>query len=508
MTAVDARVSGTFLNAGLEADAPAGPGIGLPKPAFYATTDTHTILRTDDYGETWYPWLVGGGGTAGDIEFVPAGTIGATNVQAAIEELDTELPARISSALSALVAGAPAALDTLDELAAALGDDANFASTVTSALAGKMAKAANLSDVASAAAARTNLGLGTAATKDVPASGDASATQVVLGNDSRLAGGSGGGSGVFAGQWQATPDERIYLEDFSASVGSWGTSPANGARVVMTSAIGSAKPPYGYVMQGSMPGGATSYTMAKLDLSTIPAASGRTLTRLRIWHAEDGSVSASSSRYSQFKVTSSVAGDLYTFTALPPGPTVSDWQVLEVNSPSGVITVTGQRLGHDYQPDVTAAIANVELFAAVPGWTGYDSGQVVVYAGHLYRSNNSGNTDEPTVGAGAASWSQIPLYGDSKTPNAQTGVTYTLVRADESKVLTLTNASAITLTVPANSSVAFPIGTRVTVIQGGAGGVTFTPASGVTINNNSALAGQWQKAELVKTGTDTWVRTA
>lgn len=138
MTAVDARVSGTFLNAGLEADAPAGPGIGLPKPAFYATTDTHTILRTDDYGATWYPWLIGGGGTAADIVFVPVGTIAATDVQAAIAELDSELPARISAGLSSLVAGAPAALDTLDELAAALGDDANFASTVTTALAGKV----------------------------------------------------------------------------------------------------------------------------------------------------------------------------------------------------------------------------------------------------------------------------------------------------------------------------------------------------------------------------------
>lgn len=58
---------------------------------------------------------------------------------------------------------APAALNTLTELAASLGNDANFASTVTTALTGKLAVAANLSDLADAAIARTNLALGSMA---------------------------------------------------------------------------------------------------------------------------------------------------------------------------------------------------------------------------------------------------------------------------------------------------------------------------------------------------------
>lgn len=52
-----------------------------------------------------------------------------------------DVPGQVTAAINALVASAPGALDTLDELAAALGDDANFASTVTTALAGKVAKA-------------------------------------------------------------------------------------------------------------------------------------------------------------------------------------------------------------------------------------------------------------------------------------------------------------------------------------------------------------------------------
>lgn len=48
---------------------------------------------------------------------------------------------KISTAIAALVDASPATLDTLNELAAALGDDPNFAATMTTSLAGKLAKA-------------------------------------------------------------------------------------------------------------------------------------------------------------------------------------------------------------------------------------------------------------------------------------------------------------------------------------------------------------------------------
>lgn len=90
--------------------------------------------------------------------------------------------------------------------------------------------------------------------------------------------------------------------------------------------------------------------------------------------------------------------------------------------------------------------------------------------------------------------------------NSQTGTTYTLVSADRGKLVSLSNASPITLTIPANSTVAFPTGTRIDIIQTGAGQVTVGGA-GVTINSkdsNKKLSEQGSAASLIKFATDTW----
>jgi hypothetical protein len=71
------------------------------------------------------------------------------------------------------------------------------------------------------------------------------------------------------------------------------------------------------------------------------------------------------------------------------------------------------------------------------------------------------------------------------TLNAQTGTTYTLVAADSGKLVTLNNASPITLTIPPS---VFSTGEQINIAQIGAGQVTFAQGAGVTIVSTGATA--------------------
>jgi len=94
--------------------------------------------------------------------------------------------------------------------------------------------------------------------------------------------------------------------------------------------------------------------------------------------------------------------------------------------------------------------------------------------------------------------------------NAQTGTTYTLVLGDAGKVVTASNASAITVTVPPSGDVAYATGSQITVLQKGAGQVTFAQGSGVTIRSTGATAAapklraQYSSATCVYEGSDVW----
>lgn len=97
--------------------------------------------------------------------------------------------------------------------------------------------------------------------------------------------------------------------------------------------------------------------------------------------------------------------------------------------------------------------------------------------------------------------------GGAITVSGQTA-NYTAVSGDANSYVRMNAATALIFTVPTDAAVPYPIGTRLYVEQRGAGTVTITGDTGVTVRSRGSVydtAGQYAVAALVKVDTDTWV---
>jgi len=111
------------------------------------------------------------------------------------------------------------------------------------------------------------------------------------------------------------------------------------------------------------------------------------------------------------------------------------------------------------------------------------------------------------IGDGSSTWNAL-IYQTAKLSTVTKTSSSTLALTDGGKLVEMNVATANNLTVPLNSSVAFPIGTEILVLQIGAGQTTLVATGGVTINSKSGnlkITGQWSAVTLIKRATNTWV---
>jgi hypothetical protein len=107
----------------------------------------------------------------------------------------------------------------------------------------------------------------------------------------------------------------------------------------------------------------------------------------------------------------------------------------------------------------------------------------------------------------ASDWTTFNGKKDSLNSFSRKTASYTLVLGDKDKVIEMNVGSANTLTIPTNASVAFTIGTEITIMQYGAGQTTIAQPGGVTIRSKGGylkIADQYTGVTLVKVGTDEW----
>ena len=202
-------------------------------------------------------------------------------------------------------------------------------------------------------------------------------------------------------------------------------------------------------------------------------------------------------------------------------PVFSADEADEANLLASTLTTRGDLLTMDSGPTVNRLAIGTTGYVLKsngtdPVWAIDPTTDVVTTKGDLIAATAADTVTRLAVGldrtkltADAAEATGIKWqYEGELTLNAQTGTSYTLVLTDSAKFITASNASAVVITVPPNSSVAFPTGTQVNIMMLGAGSTSIAAGVGVTIRSDGAkltLNAQYACATLLKIASDTWV---
>ena len=171
--------------------------------------------------------------------------------------------------------------------------------------------------------------------------------------------------------------------------------------------------------------------------------------------------------------------------------------------PTGTIATTQTALDSSTKVATTAFVTTADALKAdlaSPTFTGTVTLPSGTVTSTMILDGTIANADISTTAA-----IDLGKLADVST-SAQTA-SYTLVLADKNKIVEMSVATANTLTVPPNSSVAYAVGSQINILQTGAGQTTVTAGVGVTVNAAPGLKmrTQWSYATLVKRATDTWV---
>ena len=239
---------------------------------------------------------------------------------------------------------------------------------------------------------------------------------------------------------------------------------------------------------GKVSNSATTATNLNTASAIVARDASGNFTASTITAALTGNASTATSATTSTNIAGGAGGSI-------PYQSSANTTALLANGASGqVLTSAGTTLAPTWTTPVAAAHASNHI----SGGSDPIVGDSISSAG----SYTSWTATSATIGGQLAGINSALAM----TLNAQTA-SYTLVLTDRNKLVEISNASANNLTVPLNSSVAYPVGSQITILQTGAGQTTIVATVGVTINATPGLKlrTQWSSATLVKRATDTWV---
>lgn len=400
------------------------------------------------------------------VPTAPTASAGTNTTQIATTEF---VQTAAVNAAAALIDSAPPALDTLNKLAAALGDDPNYATTISTALGNKQPLDADLTAIAALTGSTGFLKKTAEETWAIDTNTYLTANQTIT------LSGDVSGSGTTSIEVTISDDSHNHIIDNVDG---------------LQTALDGKEP--------SISSGTTSqYWRGDKSWQTLDKSS------VGLGNVENTALS-----------TWAGSSNITTLGTVTTGV----WQGSTIGA--SYIDTSIARLA---SPNFTGTVSlNSQADLIFKDDSNITEGRIVAGFGTLYIQAGTSSVDGVAsmsisrYGTTTTSIASLNIYADTTTfsgrvvapisTNQQTA-SYTLVLSDASKLIETNVASANNITIPLNSSVAFPIGTKIDIIQIGSGQTTIVPASGVTMNSYEGankLSGQWAAATLIKRNTDTW----
>jgi hypothetical protein len=379
--------------------------------------------------------------------------------------------------------GAPAALNTLNEIAAAINDDPTFFTTVGTNLTNHQNDTTNIHGIADTSLLETTSGA------QSKANFAADATMTALNN-------------------HAADSTNVHgVDDFAL------LQTITGSQTVAENAVSSHSEE-----TENIHGIEDTSLLATLEYvdDAVSNASVNQSTLAGVGIDWNGTTS-------QFDIDSTVATKTYADGAVSTHQSdttnvhgIADTSLLATTADVAAVTKTTLGLGNvDNTADASKPVSTAQATAIATAKSEAITDATAQVNALISGAPAAMNTlDELAAALGddanfaASVTTSLGLKVDSLTPIVQKTDSYTLSSLTErDDLIEMGKATAQTLTIPLNATVAFPVGTSLDILQTGAGQVTIAGAAGVTVNATPGLKlrTQWSSATLFKRAENTWV---
>ena len=415
---------------------------------------------------------------------------------------DSEVSSSITAAINNLVDGAPGALDTLNELAAAINDDSNYATTLTSALATK----ANSSDVTSALATKAN-------SSDVTSAILAAASTAASDSTSKANAAQAAATAAAATDATAKANAAQLAAETTAATDA--TAKANAAQSAATAAAATDATAKANAAQlaAETTAAADATTKANAAQSAAGTAADTKVSNAvaALTKSSVGLANVDNTSDANKPVSTAQATAIANAKSEAIADATSQVNAVIASAPAALNTLDelAAALGDDasFAATITSSLTAKAPIAS-PTFTGTVSGITKSMVG----LENVDNTSDANKPISSLTQTALNTKSDNLISSTVTSSTaYSITSPDLYKRIEFNSTSPITVTIPADTTLNLPVGSSIELLQANSGKITVQGESVSVLiygpDNQFKSRVQWSSVFIEKRAANSWLVT-